>query len=435
MTVAQTMNPAARNTMWLLALAVLALGGLGAILLTEAGQIINLPRSWVFGYFANRWVISVLLVVATLGLLVLHRRYRTVNRWVAGAYVAAIVVCLFFIHLFAPYVWLRAQQHDAAFISVEAADRLLAPDTDVLVLEINGDARAYPRDWIMVPHIAGDTVGGEEVAMTYCALSNLPQAFTTAPGGADADYRVIAQVNNNLIFTDTNSGELYQQITGRGEYEQGTPRQYPVQRMPWHSFRALYPDGKVYQPRDSALDQMTASLFKTSLTDHYDGNPLFPTLSMRDDRLPTGEPVWGLLVNGEALAVPASHFGEEDALQSTILGGREVLVAWFAEYQTMGAFFAESLLLAETGNAAGSIQIAGTARPEQLPFFIAACDYTLLGEELYAASAYLSHQPVILGGLKGQDFVKMLITIALLIGVILVTLGWGETFLSWFEAV
>jgi hypothetical protein len=56
----------------------------------------------------------------------------------------------------------------------------------------------------------------------------------------------------------------------------------------------------------------------------------------------------------------------------------------------MGAFFAESLLLAETGNAAGSIQIAGTARPEQLPFFIAACDYTLMGEELYAASAYLS---------------------------------------------
>jgi hypothetical protein len=101
----------------------------------------------------------------------------------------------------------------------------------------------------------------------------------------------------------------------------------------------------------------------------------------------------------------------------------------------MGAFFAESLLLAETGNAAGSIQIAGTARPEQLPFFIAACDYTLMGEELYAASAYLSHQPVMLGGLKGQDFIKMLITLAILIGVILVSFGWGETFLSWFDVV
>lgn len=101
----------------------------------------------------------------------------------------------------------------------------------------------------------------------------------------------------------------------------------------------------------------------------------------------------------------------------------------------MGAFFAESLLLAETGNAAGSIQIAGTARPEQLPFFIAACDYTLMGEELYAASAYLSHEPIMTGGLKGQDFIKMLIVISIIIGVILVSLGYGDAFVSWFIQV
>jgi len=101
----------------------------------------------------------------------------------------------------------------------------------------------------------------------------------------------------------------------------------------------------------------------------------------------------------------------------------------------MGAFFAESLLLAETGNAAGSIQIAGTARPEQLPFFIAACDYTLMGEELYAASAYLSREPNMTGGLKGQDFVKMLIVAAVMIGVILATFDVGEWYIHLFEEV
>ncbi len=101
----------------------------------------------------------------------------------------------------------------------------------------------------------------------------------------------------------------------------------------------------------------------------------------------------------------------------------------------MGAFFAESLLLAETGNAAGSIQIAGTAQPEQLPFFIAACDYTLMGEELYAASAYLSHEPLMLGGLKGQDLLKMIITLLIILGVILVSFGMGDTFINWFNAV
>ncbi len=89
----------------------------------------------------------------------------------------------------------------------------------------------------------------------------------------------------------------------------------------------------------------------------------------------------------------------------------------------MGTFYAESLILAETGNSVGAIQIAGTAMPSQLPFFVAACDYTLIGEELFAASAYLSKEPKLLGSLKGQDYGKAIILIALLLGVVLETTG------------
>jgi hypothetical protein len=89
----------------------------------------------------------------------------------------------------------------------------------------------------------------------------------------------------------------------------------------------------------------------------------------------------------------------------------------------MGMFYAESLVLAETGASVGSIQIAGTDAVTQLPFFITSCDYTLIGEELYAASAYLSREPVLLGGLKGQDTVKFLVGIVLILGVIGATLA------------
>lgn len=87
----------------------------------------------------------------------------------------------------------------------------------------------------------------------------------------------------------------------------------------------------------------------------------------------------------------------------------------------MGTFFAESLILAETGNSVGAIQIAGTARPAQLPFFVAACDYTLIGEELFAASAYLSKDHKLLGSLKGQDVGKALFLLGILIGTILIS--------------
>ena len=84
-----------------------------------------------------------------------------------------------------------------------------------------------------------------------------------------------------------------------------------------------------------------------------------------------------------------------------------------------GTFYAESLLMAETGNSIGAIQIAGTDSEHQLPFFIAACDYTLIGEELYAATAYLSKDPMFLGSLRGQDWGKVVIFAAIVIGIIL----------------
>ncbi|MCK5599403.1 hypothetical protein KAI78_07235 [bacterium] len=89
----------------------------------------------------------------------------------------------------------------------------------------------------------------------------------------------------------------------------------------------------------------------------------------------------------------------------------------------MGMFFAEALLMSETGNQVGAIQIAGTDAITQVPFFITSCDYTLIGEELYAASAYLSRDPLLLSTLKAQDYGKQVIMLIIIIGIILELMG------------
>lgn len=94
----------------------------------------------------------------------------------------------------------------------------------------------------------------------------------------------------------------------------------------------------------------------------------------------------------------------------------------------LGAFYAESLILTETGFGTGAIQTAGTGQPHQIPFFVVSCDYTLIGEELYAASAYLSRDPHQLGSLKGHDFGKLLIILLVIVGIVLEINGQG-----WFK--
>jgi hypothetical protein len=94
-----------------------------------------------------------------------------------------------------------------------------------------------------------------------------------------------------------------------------------------------------------------------------------------------------------------------------------------------GSYAAESLLIAEAGFAAGAIQVAGTVESAQLPFFITACDHTLIGEELYAAAAYLSRDAQILSNLKLSDYGKLIFGGLFLLSTLLLTINSEWTFI------
>ena len=112
--------------------------------------------------------------------------------------------------------------------------------------------------------------------------------------------------------------------------------------------------------------------------------------------------------------------GDQFAYASGVVGilNREKVASAFY----FGDFFAESLILAENGQQVGAIQVAGTPQIMQIPFFIAACDYTIIGDEYYAASAYLSREPTLLGSRVGQDYSKAIILALIVIGVISMTM-------------
>jgi hypothetical protein len=89
----------------------------------------------------------------------------------------------------------------------------------------------------------------------------------------------------------------------------------------------------------------------------------------------------------------------------------------------LGYFLAESILLAETGFKAGAIQIAGTDNRSQVPFFVTTCDYVLIGEELFAAGAVASQNPLKLGSIAGQDLAKIYAIALLVIGSVAANFG------------
>lgn len=89
----------------------------------------------------------------------------------------------------------------------------------------------------------------------------------------------------------------------------------------------------------------------------------------------------------------------------------------------IGGFWAESLLMAEGGSQVGAIQVSGTANMHQIPFFVAACDYTLIGEEIYAGGAYLSQDKAKLGSIAAQDYIKLCLMAMIFVGAIMMSAG------------
>lgn len=87
----------------------------------------------------------------------------------------------------------------------------------------------------------------------------------------------------------------------------------------------------------------------------------------------------------------------------------------------IGYFYAESLIIAEAGNLVGAVQIGATTNTTQIPFFVAACDYTLIGEEYYAGAALLSKEPVIYGSVVAEDLMRFVFYVLIIAGSVLAT--------------
>jgi hypothetical protein len=151
------------------------------------------------------------------------------------------------------------------------------------------------------------------------------------------------------------------------------------------------------------------------------GNPLFMTAAqevVKEAYLEAGRP--DLYREADIFFLTGDQFGYAAGCDGVMV--REKPGAVFL----LGVFAAESLVLAETGYSIGAIQIAGTTSTLQLPFFVATCDYTLIGEEMLAAAAYLSKEPAMLGSLKGEDLAKIILIVLIVTGAILATIGFTQ---------
>jgi hypothetical protein len=172
-------------------------------------------------------------------------------------------------------------------------------------------------------------------------------------GSQKLDLTVMTQLKNNLVLFDRNSGEAIQQLWGcmeRGK-EKGHMREWPTIRMPFSSFRKLYPDGKVFvneipnfreNPVLALWDRLVRHrmmLWGVGLNWIDNEKPAFPTIEYKDRRLPMKELIYAISVDDDHVVYSKDFIRQQGNIINVEIGGRAVVVFYDPELDSVAAFF------------------------------------------------------------------------------------------------
>jgi len=361
--------------------------------------VIQSSREFTMGVWYARWPLAVATLLALAGAVYLWRQHRELLS--SKLVTALVILCLFFWYsgMLNTLLMFRPQQNEgqALFVSVDEAPRYLQEmlsksydkdqfdsidEISMIVLETDQGARAYSDYYLLQPHVVdGGSIDGEEVIMTYCGLTNMGIAYSPVIEGQNLQLRVMTQLRNNLVMWDTNSGEPVQQFWGSMERdgEHGpSMRQWPTLRMPFGSFRQLYPDGMVFangirQQSDNFLVRLWDKGVRDGMMLHavrtlqwQSDEPAFPTITEFDDRLPKKQLVYGINVGDDYVAYTKQFVQEQNGPLNVEIGGRQLVIYHDREYDSIAAFYNDSGERVNSVDLFGNSDQGGLSRVETM---------------------------------------------------------------------
>ena len=308
-----------------------ALGVAGLIVLEIALVYFIMPlpgsqamRSIDTAYFLYTWrwpLRAAVLVLVLATAWPAWRRAAGWHRWLvpASLVAAGIVAYVVNFRMSADRMFLQPR----SLLMQPVAKNKVAGDRLVVGIEVNGDARAYPLQFIGYHHQVRDKVGGREVLVSYCTVCRTGRVFMPLVNGQLEKFRLVGMDHFNAMFEDQSTGSWWRQANGEaitGRLKGMKLIEVPSRQVTLAQWLALHPRSLVMQGDPRAADEYAkdyafergTSRKKLTGTD---------TLSWRDKSW-----VLGLTVNGSSKAYDWNRMRRERLVHDELGGVPIVLV-------------------------------------------------------------------------------------------------------------
>lgn len=292
---------------------------------------------------------------------------------------------------------------DPSFTSISNLTVEIDPREPVIVVEVNGDARACPLDILLQHEIVNDDIGGVPIVVTFCPLCNSAVAFERTVSGTLREFGISGFLRkSDLVMYDNVSETMWQQVTGEGLVgdDAGTVlKQVPVQTVSFETFTASFEDGLVLDRPD--LPEIDYDAPPYAGYDEEDNQSPFLFYEIPDRRIHVVERVSAVDI-GSGPAAYAFSFLNEFPVVNDLLG--DTPVAIFFDDKTESAFARAAS--DERVNIVGSSTMFFRYLDDRVLTFAQQSDGSIIDNE--TGSTWDRFGLAVSGALQGQELVPVI---------------------------
>lgn len=204
----------------------------------------------------------------------------------------------------------------------------------VVGVALNGDARAYPVQFIGYHHQVRDSVGGEPVLVTFCTVCRTGRVFSPVINGREARFRLVGMDHFNAMLEDHDSGSWWRQANGEavtGHHAGQSLKEIPSQQVTLALWLEMYPQSLIMQADSALQDRYTQSFDFEAGTSR---SALTGT-----DTASWGEKSWvvGVSLGGESKAYDWNALKRERAIND-VVGSTPVVVVLASDNASFFAY-------------------------------------------------------------------------------------------------
>jgi hypothetical protein len=205
---------------------------------------------------------------------------------------------------------------------VPAAANRVEKNRLVVGVEVNGDARAYPVQFIGYHHQVRDSVGGQPIVVTFCTVCRTGRVFSPVVNGVEERFRLVGMDHFNAMLEDASTGSWWRQANGEaitGARKGTVLREIPSRQVTLARWLEEYPDSRIMQADSALQDRYTKSF-------DYETGQSRSSLT-GTDTVSWNEKAWvvGVEIGGQSKAYDWQQLRRERAIND-VVGGTPVVV-------------------------------------------------------------------------------------------------------------